>query len=151
MVVQRWGSESSCTSLNFNVKVYRFELPQATTIESSASVSCGGWMSVGGMEECFLGGKAWVGMHGFIGGRYCPYITWGLKGKYNQNKRGSTTPTTCICIWQNYFTSFGQILFISYNYCKKKNVWKMEVGFYFSFYQTITLSTYRRYACGTLD
>jgi len=36
------GGCSECrTSLNFNVKVYRFELPQATTIESSASASCG--------------------------------------------------------------------------------------------------------------
>lgn len=44
------GVVSACTSLNFNVKVYRFGLPQATTIESSASASCGAWMSVGGKD-----------------------------------------------------------------------------------------------------
>jgi len=38
-------------AFKFNMKVYRCELLNAITIESSVSVNCGEWCSVGGKDD----------------------------------------------------------------------------------------------------
>jgi len=115
---------SAHTSFNFNAKVYRFKLPQATTIESSRRrVVVRG--RVLGRKDVFLGGYTLDGCvyHGFVGGGggellSVHYVRF--RGEYDQNKKGSKTPTTCKCIRQHNFTSFRQTTFENYTYCENK-------------------------------